>query len=89
MAANSSGGDSSWFADGGREYVDGNPHISYPYLIIIGVASIVGTAGNFAVFGAILLNRNLQRPKAVFMVNLALADLWVTAVGDVISIFGQ
>ena len=74
---------------GGREYVSSLPHISYPYLVILSLASVIGTAGNFAVIGAIIVNSNLHRPKVVYMLNLAVADLWVTAVADQISLLGS
>lgn len=62
--------------------------LSIPYLLVMGSACITGIIGNLAVFGAIILNEKLHQVRSIFLVNLAVADLWVTAVGDPISLLG-
>ena len=79
----------SWIlSNGGKAYLDYARHISTPYLLIMGVACAVGFIGNMAVLASIALNSKLHKSMSVFLVNLALADLWVTATGDPFSMLG-
>ena len=74
---------------GGHEYIRDYPHVAIPFLCIAGTASVVGTLGNICVICAVFLNRNLRNARNVFLVNLAVADLCVTAIGDPFSIVGK
>ncbi|ELU11617.1 hypothetical protein CAPTEDRAFT_137001 [Capitella teleta] len=65
------------------------PHVSIPYLTILGPAAVVGSLGNVAVLSAILLNHNLHKPQSVFLVSLAIADIIVTNVMDPLSVIGE
>ena len=76
-------------AYGGRAYMAALPHVSVPYLFILGPAAGLGTIGNAAVLAGILLNHNLHKPQSVFLVSLALADLVVNTVMDPLSILGE
>ncbi len=74
---------------GGAEYLELYPAVAYPYLIIIGSASIVGTVGNLLVLGAVSTNKQLRNARNSFLVNLAFADLCVTGYADPLSIIGK
>ena len=76
-------------ASGGSPYLEAFPHISAPYMVILGAASVLGTAGNLAVIASIALVHNLHKPQSVFLLSLAVADLVVTALMDPLSILGQ
>ncbi len=74
---------------GGEEYVKDLLHVSAPYLLVTSLATVVGTLGNVLVLVTIATNRNLHRAGSVFMVNLAAADLLVTAFMDPLSLTGK
>lgn len=74
---------------GGYDYIASHPFIAYPYIIIAGSASVIGSVGNLFVLGAIFSNKKLRHGRNVFLVNLALADLLVTSFGDPFSVLGM
>ncbi len=74
---------------GGAEYLELYPEVAYPYLIIVGSASIIGTVGNLLVLGAVATSKQLRNTRNTFLVNLALADLCITTYADPLSIIGE
>ncbi len=69
----------------------GVPYNVVPYITILGVAAVMGTLGNILVIGAIALMTHKQCHEAsnIFMVNLAISDILVTAFIDPFSIVGK
>lgn len=65
--------------------------LALPYIVILGAAAVIGTAGNLLVIATLaLMSRRRQRGIGnVFVLNLALSDLIVTAVINPFSITGK
>ena len=74
---------------GRYEFVRVNPGIAVPVLIFIILASLVGTFGNVLTLLTIVLCRKLRNVESIFIINLALSDLYVTAIADPMSIVGE
>ncbi|CAK8692619.1 melatonin receptor type 1A-like [Clavelina lepadiformis] len=53
-----------------------NPHVEIPFLIIV---ILIGIVGNVFVIGATLVERQLRNMGVTFIINLAVADLIITA----------
>ncbi|ELU08523.1 hypothetical protein CAPTEDRAFT_123524 [Capitella teleta] len=62
--------------------------MAYLYLVVICTAVVSGTVGNSMVIAAVLITKKLKTVGNMFIVNLALADLCVTAFVDPFSIIG-
>ena len=74
---------------GGREFITQNPGTALPFLIIMSLASLIGTTGNFLVMLCILFYKPLCHHRNIFLFNLALSDFMVTSIGDPYSIIGN
>ena len=74
---------------GGKDFIAKYPATSVPYLVIAFTASITGTIGNVAVLLVIFLYKPLKNARNAFLVNLALADLLVTAIANPFGIIGK
>ena len=74
---------------GGKEFIAKYPATAIPYLVIAFTASIVGTLGNIAVLLVIFKYKPLRNERNAFLVNLALADIMVTAIADPFGIIGE
>lgn len=70
-----------------------NPRLGMLYVTVLGVAAVVGTAGNLLLLTTILLATHRTRGKPlhgiVFIVNLVCSDLIVTAIINPFSIVGE
>ena len=62
---------------------------AYPSILILGVATLVGTLGNVLTLLAIATFRKIRNEESVFFFNLAISDLFVTTVADPMSILGK
>ena len=71
------------------EFLRLKPWIAFPVIIVITIASAGGIFGNVLVLAAIARCKNLQRAESAFIFNLALSDLYVTAIADPMSIIGK
>ncbi|XP_002742189.1 melatonin receptor type 1B-like [Saccoglossus kowalevskii] len=58
------------------------------YMAIQTVLLVFGNIGNIMVIGAVLVNGKIFQAGNIFIINLALADLFVTAFVDVFSVIG-
>ena len=74
---------------GGKDFIAKYPATAVPYLFIAFTASIVGTIGNVSVLSVIFVYKPLKNARNVFLVNLALADLLVTAIANPFGIIGK
>lgn len=74
---------------GRHQFVRERPEVAIPCLIILCVAAIIGTFGNLLILSAILKYRDLRSVETIFIVNLALSDLFVTTIGDPMSMLGK
>ena len=71
-------------------YIKVNPWAAFPSIFILTAASLFGTGGNVLVLLAIATWRRLRRhTESVFLINLAISDLYVTTVVDPMSLIGK
>ena len=71
------------------EFLKVNPWIAIPCLIVLIVASLGGTFGNVLTLLAVALSKEIRNVEKTFIFNLALSDLYVTAIADPMSIVGK
>ena len=76
-------------AFGKHEFIRTKPWTAFPIIVILSAASFVGTAGNILTLLAIASNKKLRNAEMIFIVNLAISDLYVTAIADPLSIVGK
>ena len=74
---------------GGYDYIQKYPYQAWPFLLVAGTCSVVGTIGNIFVVLSLIVNKNLRNRRNIFIANLALADFIVTSVGDPFSVIGK
>ena len=74
---------------GGPAYMGARPYVAYTYLTYTSCLCLFGAIGNICVLSSFAVNKKLRSAQNVFLVNLALADLVVTTIGDPLSITGQ
>lgn len=60
-----------------------------PCLVILAVASIVGTFGNLTILFLVYTRRKMRKIETIFIVNLAISDLYVTTLADPMSLIGK
>lgn len=68
--------------------MDTNPTLAIVYIVIVGIALLVGTIGNVLIIIIFTVMRRINKSGKEFMVNLAIADLCVTAIADPLCILG-
>ncbi|KAJ8322100.1 hypothetical protein KUTeg_000571 [Tegillarca granosa] len=74
---------------GRHQFVRERPEVAIPCLIILCLAAIIGTFGNILILLAIWKYKKLRHVETIFIVNLALSDLFVTTIGDPMSILAK
>ncbi|WAR07886.1 OPSD2-like protein [Mya arenaria] len=74
---------------GRHEVLQTRPELSVPCIIVLGLASIVGTLGNLLILFVIATKRKLRNVESIFIVNLAISDLFVTVVADPMSLIAK
>ncbi|KAH3819150.1 hypothetical protein DPMN_120883 [Dreissena polymorpha] len=70
-------------------YVTENPFLGITYVIILGVTSVVGTFGNGLILYVVSVKKIIGKVESIFILNLAVSDIFVTAVANVISLLGK
>ncbi|KAK3609833.1 hypothetical protein CHS0354_029873 [Potamilus streckersoni] len=68
------------------EFLKEKPHIAIASIIMISVASMEGIFGNILIPIAVATHKKLRNIESVFIVNLAMSDLYVTAIADPMNI---
>ena len=65
--------------------------VSYlmPCLVVLLVATVVGTFGNVMILALMYTRKGIQSVETTFIVNLAISDLYVTAITDPMSFIGM
>lgn len=71
------------------EFVTDTPGVAIPIIIVLVLASIIGTFGNILILVSIFKTQNLHRVECVFIASLALSDMYVTTLADPMSIVGK
>ena len=74
---------------GKHEFISSSPWTAYPSILILCLASLVGTGGNVMTILALAMNKHIRNVESAFFVNLAISDLYVTAVADPMNIVGK
>ncbi|KAJ8322099.1 hypothetical protein KUTeg_000570 [Tegillarca granosa] len=74
---------------GRHQFVRERPEVAIPCLIILCLAAIIGTFGNILILSAIFKYKKLRNVEAIFIVNLAFSDVFVTTIGDPMSILAK
>ena len=77
------------YAFGKHEFMNVNPWTALPTVLLLCVASVIGTGGNVLTILAIITCRKIRNEESMFLANLAIADLYVTVVADPMSIIGE
>ena len=72
-----------------HEFVQSKPWTAFPVLVFLSLASFVGTMGNVLTLLAIAKNKSVRNVESMFIVNLAISDLYVTTIADPTSIIGE
>lgn len=72
-----------------HRFVIESPEIAIPCLVILFIASVLGTFGNVLILIAVKRTKQLHNVESVLIVNLAISDMYVTAVADPMSIVGK
>ena len=72
----------------GHELVTVKPWLGVPCVTLLCFASVVGTFGNVIIIVVMSLRKS-NSVESIFMINLALSDLYVTIVADPMSVVGE
>jgi hypothetical protein len=68
------------------------PAVAMPYIVVVSLASVIGTLGNLLVIGTLSFSvrfRNRKNVGNIFIINLAASDLIVTALINPIAVSGK
>ena len=71
------------------EFVQDNPWLAFPIVLVLFAASVIGTFGNILILLSVFMCKNVRTVESTFIVNLALSDMYVTLVADPFSIIGK
>ncbi|KAJ8301991.1 hypothetical protein KUTeg_020978 [Tegillarca granosa] len=72
-----------------HRFIVESPEIAIPCLIILFIASVLGTFGNVLILVAVKRTKQLHNVESILIVNLAISDMYVTAVADPMSIVAK
>ncbi|KAL3851667.1 hypothetical protein ACJMK2_015396 [Sinanodonta woodiana] len=74
---------------GRHEFLKEHPHIVIPTIIVVSIASVTGTFGNILILMAVASFKKLRNIESIFIVNLAISDMFVTAITDPMNIVAK
>ena len=74
---------------GQHEFIYTKPVIAITCIIVLVLASVVGTCGNILILVVIATRKKVRNVESIFIINLAISDLYVTVVADPMSILGM
>lgn len=74
---------------GRHEFLNEETEMAIPILIILGLATLMGTFGNVLILVAVATRKSLHNVESIFIVNLACSDMYVTTLADPMSIVGK
>lgn len=72
-----------------HEFVTTAPGLAIPSFILLFIATVTGTFGNILTLVVIARWKGPRTAESIFIVNLAISDLYVTTVADPMSIIGK
>ena len=65
------------------------PWVAIPSVFVLSLASVVGTGGNILIIASVMAYGRINSKESIFIVSLAISDLFVTVVADPMSITGK
>ncbi|XP_076089883.1 melatonin receptor type 1B-A-like [Mytilus galloprovincialis] len=71
------------------EFIQDSPVSAILSIIFLTIASVVGTFGNIMILMIVSKTKELKQVQSVFIVNLAISDMYVTLIADPMSIVGK
>lgn len=74
---------------GRHEFISSSPGTAIPTLIILVVATVIGTFGNIVTLILVCTRRVIRNVEKVFIVNLAISDMYVTSFADPMSFIAK
>ena len=74
---------------GKHEILNSKPWAAWPTIVILSLASFVGSVGNILTLLAIASNKSVRNVESFFIVNFAISDMYLTAEADPMSIIGK
>ncbi|XP_046363509.2 melatonin receptor type 1B-B-like [Haliotis rufescens] len=74
---------------GRHEFLNEETEMAIPILIILGLATLMGTFGNVLILVAVATRKSLHNVESIFIVNLACSDMYVTTLADPMSIVAK
>lgn len=77
------------FYFGKYEFLTDSPGLAISCIILLATASLVGTCGNILIIYVIAKTKELRQTQSIFIVNLAMSDMYVTMIADPMSILGK
>lgn len=72
-----------------HEFVSERTAIALPVILLLSIASVIGTLGNLLILTVVFMKRSWHHVEMTFIGNLAIADLYVTVVADPMSLLGR
>lgn len=72
-----------------HEFLKTRTALAVPVVVILLIASVVGTLGNVLTLAVICSNRLGRNVTTTFIMNLAMSDLFVTLIVDPMSLLGR
>ncbi|KAL5005518.1 hypothetical protein ScPMuIL_018974 [Solemya velum] len=70
------------------DFMTRHPTLSYSYLVVLGIFTVTGNIANLLVIGSIIVYKPLRTTGNMFIFNLAIADMCITAIVDPFSFVG-
>lgn len=74
---------------GRYEFITTRPEVALPVVIILVIASVVGTVGSISTLLVIINMKHYKFAESIFMLNLVISDLYVIVVADPMSVVGK
>ncbi|VDI28886.1 Hypothetical predicted protein, partial [Mytilus galloprovincialis] len=84
LTSNSTSTDNLYFRR--FEFIQDSPVSAILSMIFLTIASVVGTFGNIIILMIVSKTKELKQVQSVFIVNLAISDMYVTLIADPMSI---
>lgn len=74
---------------GKYDFIHDAPGIAISCIVLLMLASVVGTFGNIMILIVVSKTKELRQTQSIFIINLAISDMYVTLIADPMSIVGE
>ncbi|XP_045165615.2 melatonin receptor type 1B-A-like [Mercenaria mercenaria] len=71
------------------EFLTLRPEIAIPTLVVLFLATVIGTGGNIITLLVFVIRRSMRNIESIFLINLVISDLYMTSVADPTSIIAK